>query len=440
MVELWYELIAVCLYHGTIVTMRVLLVSAGAAQATLCFTGDGAESLRSWRMPGLRLADGDEEEGNHPHRRRHREYHDLHHGHPAARRDVRPHTPDDWDHLRRNFSWPIRHSQDEPAGGLTLAAGIEHVTHILRRRRGEQCKQRVRWYMWTPKGATEESIYGGRGKARGNVGDKMNIPIGRALLGVSQLQLATSSGARPKVLAIGSTLPMAFESDVVVGPGWNFKAPPSRVFNHSVKSSSLFAVRGLVTCAALAPLEGVRCPDVYGDPALFAQLLVPSWQPLQRPSKCSNGRCGLCIVPHATDAWLRNQSVPNATVMSTAAWPIDFASRLLHCGLVASSALHGIVIADALRVPSVWLWHEKEGHEGGFREDALKFVDYFSGIAKPVARVESVDEARALLGRGVEPRLSVAELVDLATRYIEAFPFEQVCGLAHSSRQGEAQF
>lgn len=88
---------------------------------------------------------------------------------------------------------------------------------------------------------------------------------------------------------------------------------------------------------------------------------------------------------------------------------LAFARGLLSCDLVASTALHGLILADALRVPAVWLRlnmseMEKSPEEAPLRprltEPDFKYHDYFASLAKPPLSVRRLEDALSLLRRG----------------------------------------
>ena len=103
------------------------------------------------------------------------------------------------------------------------------------------------------------------------------------------------------------------------------------------------------------------------------------------------------------------------------------ARALLSCDLVLSSALHGIIFADALRVPSVWL-HSPHASGGLTSQPPFKYRDYFESVGDDGRPVRTVEEALALLDGGdLRPRFTLGRLLHFARRFVEAFPFDAVC-------------
>ena len=107
--------------------------------------------------------------------------------------------------------------------------------------------------------------------------------------------------------------------------------------------------------------------------------------------------------------------------------PLAVARALLSCDLVLSSALHGIIFADALRVPSVWL-HSPHASGGLTSQPPFKYLDYFESVGDDGRPVRTVEEALALLDGGdLRPRFTLGRLLHFARRYVEAFPFDALC-------------
>jgi len=139
----------------------------------------------------------------------------------------------------------------------------------------------------------------------------------------------------------------------------------------TVRPGKVFAVRGPLTRRKLLEL-GVECPEVYGDPALLCPMLYP-------PSPVKRYRLG--IVPHWTErdspllASLRER--PDVGVVDVLLDVDEVVRQITECEAIASSSLHGLIVAAAYGVPSVWV--KMSGDIGG---DDFKFHDYFLSVGR----------------------------------------------------------
>ena len=133
-------------------------------------------------------------------------------------------------------------------------------------------------------------------------------------------------------------------------------------------SVKLTALRGPHTAAQIK-----GCPDLpFGDPGLFAAELWPK-------SPTLSGKIGL--IPH--HSLLGREEVVRLADALGDTVVIDFTARniahtlrvLSECRLIVSSSLHGLVIADAYGIPSLF-WNEL-----GDRNE-WKYHDYFDGAGR----------------------------------------------------------
>ena len=224
----------------------------------------------------------------------------------------------------------------------------------------------------------------------------------------------------------------------------------------------VFAVRGRLTCDLLErmmPGRGCTSGCVLGEPALAMPFISSRWARLFAASRehrrpLSSGGM-LCAIWHEHDAGLRGQAKQrcHAKMVDRLAGRDDGQSQAVascmaisphheggafgiasllsrSCRAVVSSSLHGIAIADALRVPAMV--------HGQAYATRFKFVDYFSSTgglnlaalhtSHPPYVVESLEEALRRMESGtLQPRLSEAFLHDFARRYVAALPFELLC-------------
>jgi len=140
--------------------------------------------------------------------------------------------------------------------------------------------------------------------------------------------------------------------------------------NHTLVSpKKIHAVRGPLTRQFLIR-QGIDCPAIYGDPAL----LLPR---LFNPKVEKKYRVG--IVPHfidQKDSWIKIQNAKDDVLIINVYDPIEkVIIDILSCKAILSSSLHGLIVADAYEIPSLWIKLSDKVKGKGF-----KFRDYLLSI------------------------------------------------------------
>jgi Polysaccharide pyruvyl transferase len=226
-----------------------------------------------------------------------------------------------------------------------------------------------------------------------NIGDLANAEIVSAVGGYPTWQAPDL--CEQHILAVGSTLDSAAPNSVVWGTGMMH---PDRGAG-SVLAENIFAVRGKLTACALRK-QGVAIQDVpLGDPA-FA---LPALLNIQCTA---DAQARLGIVAHYADRdhpeFLRLKSeheVLDLNVHETSL--ASFLQKMAGCHTVISSSLHGLIFAEALGIPNLWV-EVGNGLPGG----RFKFADWFSTTRKPA------HAPRGLAGQSVAELRSEARLHD----------------------------
>jgi pyruvyltransferase len=200
-------------------------------------------------------------------------------------------------------------------------------------------------------------------------GDALNPILFRCLSGMTPSPLGLFDHAEGEVyLMLGSILGFADDRTIVWGPGFiredqTVTATPREVL----------AVRGPASRRKLVQ-EGIECPEIYGDPALLYPFF---YLPPARP--CFE----LGVVPHYVDkehpALSILSSRPEVLVIDVESGTQQFVDQLRRCRRIASSALHGLVAADAYRIPSRWVRFSDKVIGGSF-----KFRDYLESVHRPL--------------------------------------------------------
>lgn len=193
---------------------------------------------------------------------------------------------------------------------------------------------------------------------RPNFGDDIN-PAYWEWLGGRHVRFV-SDRTRPHLLGIGSILNRASSGSIVVGSG--FLRPEDRV---SQRPLAVIAVRGELSLSALGDVGTA----LLGDPLVLCDRFMPL------PTK----RYRLAWVPHVTsiDA-ARRLAGPEVHVIDPTGDPRQVIADIAASELVMSQSLHGLVVADAFAIPSLWIAPSPAMIGGRF-----KFDDYFSTLDAP---------------------------------------------------------
>lgn len=179
------------------------------------------------------------------------------------------------------------------------------------------------------------------------------------------------------LMCIGSILQKATSTAIIWGTGYIasdsiFKSKPKKVF----------AVRGPLTRNKLLE-QGVDCPEVYGDPAL---LLPKIYYPkIEKKYK-------LGVIPHYVDKqnpnlelFHNNKDILIIDIKNSNHY--EFIDHLLACEKIVSSSLHGIIVADAYNIPSIWIELSKK-----VKGDGFKFIDYFLSVKRIDEKPFTIDQ------------------------------------------------
>lgn len=204
-----------------------------------------------------------------------------------------------------------------------------------------------------------------RPKTGDNFGDALSRVIVNEVLARRGLSLETQTCKPARLLAVGSILHFARDSDVVWGSGCR-----SLSHDHNFKSLDVRAVRGPLTWEFLRS-RGIEAPEIFGDPAMLLPVLFPCR--FERSNKHD-----LTIVTHFKDTVAHL----NAVIHATAPWD-RIVERIAASAFVLSSSLHGIIVAEALGIPARYL-------RVSDYEPLFKFRDYYEGTGRTMTFATSV--------------------------------------------------
>lgn len=225
--------------------------------------------------------------------------------------------------------------------------------------------------------SSKPKVYWYRSAPLPNLGDELSPIIFQRLFDVEVEHSPSIDDA--EVSCVGSNLNQVYgrpESKLrtkslgILGSG--FMHPYIRV--PRLDYTSVYSVRGYLSKSLLP--TGLD-PEV-GDPGLLVNLTVKD----KRLNTTPQHKLG--IIPHVSqlnDKRFKEiqAKVPRSTIIDFRTADLDSTvAEMRDCEIIVSQSLHGLVLADSLGIPNVWLY-EDEIHMGG----PFKYYDYFSSIGRP---------------------------------------------------------
>ena len=159
-------------------------------------------------------------------------------------------------------------------------------------------------------------------------------------------------------------------------------------------------MRGPLTRAILLQ-RGRQVPEIYGDPALLMPLIY-------QPRVSIKYKYGL--IPHYIHAPRVNTVPAGGTLIDIRVGSVEEVfsciDQIAQCNIVASSSLHGLILALAYGCKVVWLRDPRAQLTG----DTFKFLDFFSSIGVAATPIEWSPESP--LPAHIESLAIAAEIPD----------------------------
>ena len=201
-----------------------------------------------------------------------------------------------------------------------------------------------------------------------NVGERINPALVATISGLPTAYYPFA--AKTHLLVAGSTLASAAPLSHIWGAG--LRRPDAGV--GAAAADAIYAVRGKLTYSALRK-AGISLGDIpLGDPGFIAPKLLGI-------KRSAVPRFAVGIVPHCADRadprFRRLLSDPIVKDLNVHLDPEQFLNDMADCQVVVSSSLYGLIFAEALEIPNLWVT---------VREDIgsrFKFDDWFSTTVNP---------------------------------------------------------
>ena len=241
-----------------------------------------------------------------------------------------------------------------------------------------------------------------------NLGDFLGNVVVKWMLDKKGLSLDDYVEHKKHLFTVGSGAVKSYQNMTLWGSGVEREIPQRirRFFQKSwFRKLDIRAVRGPMSRAYIMKL-GHNCPEVYGDPAILMPLIYNDNTRLEKKYEIS-------IIPQlVTEKGIR-EKYPDAHIISMNT--DDYKSvidQIVQSKLIISSSLHGVILADAYGVPSVW-------YRGVGEAIDFKYKDYYASTGRTIENVPtSVEEAMAC-----EP-LPLPDLKPLQEGLLNSFPYD----------------
>ena len=164
-------------------------------------------------------------------------------------------------------------------------------------------------------------------------------------------------------ITIGSIISSATKKSIIWGSGIIKK-------NDNIRRAKFLAVRGPRTRQRILDL-GLDCPEVYGDPGI----LLPDFY----ENKLIKKKFKIGVIPHYIDFIKVNEKLKNDKRIKVINLLTDNIEKttdeILECQNIISSSLHGLIIPQTYRIPSLWV-----KFSNNLSGDNIKFYDYFESM------------------------------------------------------------
>lgn len=244
-----------------------------------------------------------------------------------------------------------------------------------------------------------------------NLGDYLGLVVVNWMLERKGLSLDDYVEKKKHLLTVGSGAVKSYQNMTVWGSGVERELPQMlrRFLQRSwFRKLDIRAVRGPLTREYLMKF-GHKCPEVYGDPAILMPLIYEA-----DIDESGGGKIfDVSIIPQlVTEGGIRKK-YPDAHIISMNT--NDYKSvidQIVQSKLIISSSLHGLILSDVYRVPSVW-------YRGVGEIIDFKYKDYYASTERIIEKIPTTIE-EALV---TEP-LPFPDLKPLQEGLMASFPYD----------------
>ena len=241
-----------------------------------------------------------------------------------------------------------------------------------------------------------------------NLGDFLGNVVVKWMLDNKGLSLDDYVEHKKHLFTVGSGAVKSYQNMTLWGSGVEREIPQRirRFFQKSwFRKLDIRAVRGPMSRAYIMKL-GHNCPEVYGDPAILMPLIYNNITGFGKKYEIS-------IIPQLVTEKKIREKYPDAHIISMNT--DDYKSvidQIVQSKKIISSSLHGVILADAYGVPSVW-------YRGVGKDIDFKYLDYYASTGrKPETIPTTIEEALK-----TEP-MPLPDLKPLQEGLLKSFPYD----------------
>lgn len=236
-----------------------------------------------------------------------------------------------------------------------------------------------------------------------NLGDYLSEVICEYMLAEKSMGFSDPADGTKHLMAVGSILGGRGDFDVVVwGSGiMNFSAVCALYRRKLYQKLDIRAVRGPLTRTALQQI-GISCPEVFGDPAVLMPRIYP---------RKAVGSGKTVYIPHYLTDFSDCGGTCECLDIKTEDYK-GFIDQMCTADKVISSSLHGIILAEAYGIPSVFLNQNRD-------REILKYFDwYYSTGRYSIRMAATIEEAMRM-----DP-MPLPQLEKMQEQLTDTFPYD----------------
>lgn len=242
-----------------------------------------------------------------------------------------------------------------------------------------------------------------------NWGDYVNLKLAE-LISTKSIIPSHYYTRIPKISMMGSILPWSMDKDTIVwGSGCLDSNSPQ--WDRVEQPKKILAVRGPLTRQVLMQ-HGIDCPEIYGDPAsLFPRYYYPIVDKKYKYGIIMHVSTNVSNFILEELKSIYGNSILIIDPKNFFKWN-EFIDSILSCENIVSSSLHGIIIADAYKVPNVWISVTLKEHP----DNNFKFRDYYLSIGKIInspINYKDKNRIKEELKKWIEPTINLDKLLEV---------------------------